>query len=383
MTLRTLACIPGVTGDWARPGGGLSYSTGAHFKLDLAALLRDDLLTGQPRTLSMTRLGEGLLELDDPPVRALFVIAANPVASTPDQNAIRRGLAREDLFTVVCEQFPTDTVDYADIVLPATMQTEHADLMDAYGHLYLAWNEPAVAPPGECLSTTETFRRLAFRMGMTEPSLFDSDEDLAKQLLGSSDPSLEGITLDRLRQEGHARLNVPSPFLPFANGFPTPSGRLEFASTRAQADGHGLLPGFTPALEVFDRELAARYPLCLISLAAHHFLNSMFANDPELRRRSGGPRVILHPDDAAARGVHDGQSVRVHNDRGGFSATVSISDVVRPGVAATTKGFWAKLTGGSSVNATVDERDSDMGGGAVYHDNRVEVSRIVGADPGL
>jgi anaerobic selenocysteine-containing dehydrogenase len=375
-TMRTLACIPGVTGDWGRLGGGLSYSTSGHFTLDTAALLRDDLRTTQARTLSMTRLGEGLLDLDDPPVQALFVIAANPLASSPDQNAIRRGLAREDLFTVVCEQFPTDTADYADIVLPATMQTEHADLMDAYGHLYVTWNEPAVEPPGECLSTTETFRRLAARMGMTEPALFDSDEDLARQALGSGAPSMEGITLERLRAEGHVRLTVPKPFIPYAEGFPTPSGRLEFTSARAEADGHGLLPGFTPAQEVADPELARRFPLCLVSVAPHHFLNTTFANDPELRRRSGGPRVLLHPDDAAARGLQDGQPAHVHNDRGGFDAMVSISDTVRPGVAATTKGHWAKLSGGSSVNATVDERDSDMAGGAVYHDNRVQVRKL-------
>src|SRR5581483_8538856 len=182
--LRTLACIPGVTGDWARPGGGLSYSTSAHFRLNVGRLLREDLRPGPRRHLSMTRLGEGLLEAD-PPVHALFVIAANPVASTPHQSKVRAGLAREDLFTVVLEQFPTDTVDYADIVLPATMQHEHLDVHHGYGHLYLGWNEPAVAPPGECASTTETFRRLARAMGLTEPALYDGDEELAEQLLSS------------------------------------------------------------------------------------------------------------------------------------------------------------------------------------------------------
>jgi anaerobic selenocysteine-containing dehydrogenase len=368
MTLRTLACLPGVTGDWALPGGGLCYSTSGHFKLNLPGLVRLDLLPHPVRTLSMTRLGEGLLEVDDPPVKALFVIGANPAGSNPHQTKVRRGLEREDLFTVVLEHFPTDTTDYADIVLPATMQTEHLDLIAGYGHLYLVWNEPAVPPPGECLSTSETFRRLARRMGMTEPSLQDSDEELARQLLDSPHPSLAGITVEELRKRGFARLNAPRPFLPFADGFPTTSGRLEFYSERAARAGHDPLAGFTPPADPGDG-------LVLISAASHHFLNTTFGNNPELRRRAGAPTIVLHPEDAAARGIGDADGVRVHNARGAFEAVAEVSDRVRPGVAATTKGHWAKFNGGANANATVDERDSDMGGGAVFHDNRVEVTR--------
>ncbi|GLY88628.1 molybdopterin-containing oxidoreductase family protein [Actinoallomurus iriomotensis] len=366
MALRTLACLPGVTGDWALPGGGLCYSTSGHFKLNLPKLVRIDLLPHPVRSLTMTRLGEGLLEVDDPPVKALFVIAANPVGSNPAQNKVRRGLSREDLFTVVLEHFPTDTTDYADIVLPATMQTEHLDVIAGYGHLYLVWNEPAAAPPGECLSTSETFRRLARRMGLTEPSLYASDEELVRDLLDSPHPWLEGVTVERLREEGFVRLNVDRPFLPFAEGFPTTSGKLEFYSRRATRLGHDPLPGFTPHADSGEG-------LVLISAAPHHFLNTTFGNNPELRRRAGGPVIVLHPDDAAARGIADGAAVRVHNARGAFEATAEVSDRVRPGVAATTKGRWAKFTGGTTVNATIDERDSDMGHGAVFHDNRVEV----------
>jgi anaerobic selenocysteine-containing dehydrogenase len=367
MALRTLACLPGVTGDWALPGGGLCYSTSGHFKLNLPKLVRIDLLPHPVRSLTMTRLGEGLLEVDDPPVKALFVIAANPVASNPAQGKVRRGLAREDLFTVVLEHFRTDTTDYADIVLPATMQTEHLDVIAGYGHLYLVWNEPAVVPPGECLSTSETFRRLARRMGLTEPSLYDSDEDLVRQLLDTDHPWLEGVTVEALREQGFVRLNVDRPFLPFAKGFPTSSGRLEFSSRRATRLGFDPLPGFTPHADTGEG-------LVLISAASHHFLNSTFGNNPELRRRAGGPVIVLHPDDAAARGVADGDAVRVHNARGSFAARAEVSDRVRPGVAATTKGHWAKLTGGDTVNATTDERDADMAHGAVFHDNRVEVA---------
>jgi anaerobic selenocysteine-containing dehydrogenase len=374
MAVRTITAIPGVTGDWRYPGGGAVYSTSGYFGANRPALWRDDLLERPVRSLVMTRLGEGLLETDDPPVKALVVFGANPMASTPDLAKVRRGLSREDLFTVVMEQFPTDTVDFADIVLPATMQTEHLDIHDGYGHLYLLLNTPAVAPPGECLSTTETFRRLARRMGLEEPSLYDSDEELIRALLDSKHPSLKGIDLERLRREGWVRLNYPQPFVPFADGFPTPSGRLEFYSERAARDGLDPLPAYTPPKEAaeVDAGLAARFPLALVAPASHFFLNTMFANDELLRRRAGGPRIRLHPDDAAKRGLRDGQTARVHNARGEFRATVEVTDAVRPGVAAGTKGHWLKHVG-SNANATVEERDADMGSGAVYHDNRVEV----------
>ncbi|MFI0481157.1 molybdopterin-dependent oxidoreductase [Actinomadura sp. 9N215] len=368
--LRVIAGIPAVTGDWARRGGGVAFSTSGHVHLNKAALWRDDLRPGPVRTLSMSRLGDGLLDTQDPPVKALFVMAANPAASNPHQNRVRRGLARDDLFTVVVDPFPTDTADYADIVLPPTIQHEHADLHEGYGHLYLTWNEPAVAPPGECLPSTELFRRLARRMGLNEPGLYDSDESLAEQLLASDHPWLAGITLDRLRKEGFARMSVPDPFLPYADGFPTPSGRFEFRSPTAG------LTGYVPPAEVADEERAARYPLALISAASHEFLNSQFANNAELRRRAGGLTVRVHEDDAEARGLADGQRVRVGNDRGAFDAALKITDEVRPGVAATTKGLWAKLAGGANANAVVDERDTDLGGGPVFHDTRVEITGL-------
>lgn len=379
--LRMLACLVGVTGDWRYPGGGLAFSTDGYFGGDRDALARPDLLTRPVRTLSMTRLAETLLDVDDPPVRALVVYGSNPVASAPDQNRIRRALTRPDLFTVVLDHFPTDTVDYADIVLPATMQTEHLDVLDGYGHMYITWNEPAVPPPGECLSTTETFRRLARHLGLTEPSLYDSDEELAGQLLATDDPSLAGISMERLRTEGWARLNYEPAFLPFADGFPTPSGRLEFYSERAAADGLDPLVGYVPPKEPNDPDLSRRFPLTLIAGAGHFSINTVFGNKPELLRRSGGPRIVLHPNDAGPRGLVDGGRARIFNDRGAFTATVSVdADHVRPGVVATTKGHWLKLTGGAGVNATVDERDSDMGGGAVFHDNRVQIEPVVPGD---
>jgi anaerobic selenocysteine-containing dehydrogenase len=383
MAVRTISCIPGVTGDWRYPGGGAGYDTRGFFGVDWAALWRDDLRRPGTRTLSMTRLGEGLLETTDPPVRALVVNGANPVASVPHQTKLRRGLARDDLFTVVVDHVRTDTTDYADIVLPTTTQLEHADLLISYGHLYVAWNEPAIPPPGECLSSTEIARRLARRLGLDVPCLQDSDEDMARQALASGHPSLRGITLEGLKERGWMRLAYLEPFVPFAGGFPTPSGRLEFLSERMGQAGLDPLAGYTPPHEAAQRDtpLARRYPLALIAGAEHYFLNSVFASVPAQTRRAGPLVVRLHPDDAAARGLRPGQPVRVFNDRGAFRATVEVTDRVRPGVAATTKGRWPRLVeGAATVNATVDERDSDMGGGAVFHDNRVEVVPALGSE---
>jgi anaerobic selenocysteine-containing dehydrogenase len=378
---RVLACLPGVTGDWHRPGGGLLYSTTAHFGLDLAALRRDDLLAAPVRTRSMARLGTELLESRDPPVKALVINAANPVASNPDRAKIVAGLSRPDLFTVVIDHFATDTADYADIVLPSTMQPEHMDLHSGYGHLYLVWNEPAVAPPGECLPATEIFRRLAAAMGLAEPCLYDSDLELAGQLLGGGHPSLRGITLAGLRARGWARLNVATPFLPFSRGFATRSGRLEFLSEAARADGLDPLPGYVPAAEVADTGRGERYPLALVSVASHFFMNTVFANAPHLRRRAGAQQLLVHPGDAAALCLTDGGLVRVANDRGAFTARLTVSEHVRPGVAAVSKGYWSKLDGeGAHVNACIRDEAADLGGGAVFADTRVTVT-MAGAAP--
>ncbi|BCH67464.1 hypothetical protein RvVAT039_pl02970 (plasmid) [Agrobacterium vitis] len=353
------------------------YSTDGYFGGNREALYRDDLVHKPVRKLSMTRLGEGLLDLSDPPVMALFVYAANPLASSPNQEKIRRGMLREDLFTVVVDHFLTDTADYADIVLPATMQTEHADLHDGYGHLCIAWNEPAVVPPGECRSTTDMFRLLSKKMNLTEPCLLDSDLQLAEQLLDSDHPSLNGISLEELRQRGWARLNYPERFVPFADGFPTVSGKLEFYSEQAKKDGHDPLPGFTPPAEVLNHELAEVYPFALVSGASHYILNSTFANNPDLGRQVGAPRVQIHPTDAGIREIKSGQLIRIFNSRGAFTAEANISEEVRPGVLGTTKGLWLKMVGGTNLNATVDERDADLGGGSVFGDNRVDIEVVV------
>jgi anaerobic selenocysteine-containing dehydrogenase len=378
MAVRTITCIPGVTGDWRHPGGGACYDTRGFYGLNWPALWRDDLRARPARELHMTRLGEGLLEVDDPPVQALIVYGSNPAASIPHQTKVLRGLARSDLFTVVVEHFLTDTTRHADLVLPATMMTEHRDLLIAYGHLYLSWNEPAAPPPGECLPTTEIFRRLARALGLDEPALYDSDDDLARQVLNSGHPSLGGITLDELKQRGWIRLHYPDPFVPFANGFPGASRKLEFVSERMAQAGLDPVAGYTPAFESSQRDtpLARDYPLALVSPADHYFLNSIFANVAHQQRRAGPATLLIHPEDAASRGIAAGDEVRVGNARGAFLAIAEVTDRVRPGVVASPKGRWpVDARHGATVNATVDERDSDMGGGAVYHDNRVQVAR--------
>jgi anaerobic selenocysteine-containing dehydrogenase len=326
----------------------------------------------------MTRLGEGLLEVDYPPVKALFVYASNPAASVPHQTKVLRGLARDDLFTVVVEHFLTDTTRYADIVLPATMAIEHRDLLIAYGHLYVAWNEPAAPPLGECLEATEIFRRLARTMALDEPALYDDDETMARQVLDSPHPSMAGITLEALKARGWMRLNYPDPFVPFATAFPTPSGKLEFVSERMAEAGLDPVAGYTPPNETSQRAtaLAREYPLALVTPADHYFLNSIFANVPRQQRRSGVATLLIHPDDAAPRRIAVGDEVRVANARGSFFAVAEVTDRVRPGVVASAKGRWPRDSKQrATVNATVDERDSDMGGGAVYHDNRVRVDK--------
>jgi hypothetical protein len=326
--MRVLSCIPAVTGDYLRRGGGMCYSTGPAYPLNADALCRPDLQPGGPkRSLAMTRLGQGLLDLDDPPVKALVMWAANPVASNPEERRIRSGLAREDLFTVVVEHFRTDTTDYADIVLPGAMQIEQLDLHDSYTHLYLNLNRPVVEPPGECLPHTEIFRRIAGAMGLSDPALYASDVELIEAALDTTHPALEGITYEQLERDGWARLRWPRPFLPFAERFPTPSGRFEFSSERGDRDGIGRLPGYTPPFEAAEAE--RRGMVALVAAANHHLLNSTFTDSP-LHARGQTP-VTIGPPDAERFGVRDSDRVSVENDRGAFVATVQVSSAARRG----------------------------------------------------
>jgi anaerobic selenocysteine-containing dehydrogenase len=386
MAVRTLTCLPAVIGAWRHTGGGALLSTSRLYGFNNQRLERPDLVPPGTRTVNMVQLAEALHgELPGAPVRALYVYNANPAAVCPDQARVLDGLRREDLFTVVHEQFPTDTADYADILLPATTQLEHFDLHGSYGHLYVQANEPAIAPLGEAKSNNDVFRLLARRLEF-EPELFEvSDEQLAAEALkGNPTPKflpaapLEGINLERLRREGPVRLNLPQDFAPFAAGnFGTPSGKCELYSPGLAARGLDPLPAYTPPHEDPQTrpDLAAKYPLQMVCPPAPSFLNSTFVNVEALRRMAGEPSVEIHPDDAAARGLHDGQWVRVFNDRGTFRARARVGATVKAGVVVTQGIWWNKYTpDGVNCNTTTSSRLTDLGGGATFFDNLVEVA---------
>jgi anaerobic selenocysteine-containing dehydrogenase len=381
MAVRTIACLPAVTGHWRRPGGGVQLSTSANFQFNRQVLERAD-LSPPVRTINMIRLGEALTTADagigGPPVRALVVYNSNPGAVAPDRTAVRRGLARDDLFTVVLEHFQTDTADYADILLPATTQLEHWDLHYAYGHHYATLNRPAIEPLGESKPNSEIFRLIAARMGLDDQSVRDDDLTLIRQALTTQSPKLEGVTVEALLERGWVRLNVPRPYMPFADGgFLTPSGKCEFYSARLAEMGLDPLPTYTPPYECVDEapELAARYPLTLISSPAHQFLNSTFVNVDSLRRGAREPECLLHPRDAERRGIGVGARVAIYNGRGAFTATARVEESIREGVVWAPSIWWGKLApDGRNANETTSQRETDMGHGPVFYDNLVEVA---------
>lgn len=397
--VRAISCLPALVGAWRKPGGGLVFMPNFAFPIKYDVLTRPDLIQPGTRHINQYQLGAALSgELGlGPPIKALFVYNSNPLVVAPDQDRIVAGLLRDDLFTVVSEQFVTDTADFADIVLPATTQLEQFDMMFSWGHLYLTLNQPAIAPLGEAVPNTELFRRLAARMGFDDPCFKRSDEETVLAITDWGAPALSGIDLDLLKRDGYARLKTGTPdsFAPHAEGnFPTASGKTEFVSSMA-ARGNFVLPLFRQGSTIFEpgdavdplptfiapREsaqtnpaLAARYPLSIISPKSHAFLNSSYANMPRQRRVAGEPGVTMHPGDAAARGIAEAAVVRVFNDRGSFKARAHLSDAVRPGVVVAPLGYWRKF---SRSNGTVSAVNSsvlaDLGNAPTFSDNLVEI----------
>ncbi|MFT4038982.1 MAG: molybdopterin oxidoreductase family protein [Thermomicrobiales bacterium] len=373
---QAIACLPALTGAWRDHGGGLAYMTSRLHRraLNAASASMPELEDTSIRQLNMVQLGQILTDPTlNPPVRALVVYSSNPMATIPNQGLLARGLRRDDLFTVVHEQFLTDTARFADYVLPATTQLEHYDLVAAWGHPYLTLNQLAIAPLGESVPTTELFRRLAARLGLSEEYLYTSDEQIIRDILASDDPWLAGITWERLQAEGWAKLNIPDPWVPYAEGgFPTPSARAEFFSSAAAAAGRDPLPAYTPA-----GTDSAEYPLTLLTgKSALHFLNSSFANLPRHLKAEKAPRLLMHPEDAAPRGITDGDWVQVCNAQGQLSLPVTLGAGVIPGVVAMPSGWWASRSpGGVSANLLTPDGLSDAGGGGDFHDARVEVVR--------
>jgi anaerobic selenocysteine-containing dehydrogenase len=378
---RTIACLPALIGAWRDVAGGIVLTTADFYNFDHAALERPDLLAGRcPRVINQSKLGEALTSAE-PPVRALIVYNNNPLAVCPDSEKVIAGFSREDLFTVVMDHFQTDTADYADILLPATTQLEHYDVHKSYGHLYVLGSNPAIAPVGESLPNSEVFRRLAARMGFDEPCFRDSDEDICRTALASASPRMQGIDWERLKKEGWQKLHVPERFAPFAaGGFPTPSGKCEFYSAMLEKQGVDPLPFFNPPVEAGDQALAKRYPLAFLSPPARHFLNSSFANMARFREFEREPHLDMHPADAAARGIRDGDLVRVFNDRGSYTLRARINGKPRPGVVVAPSVWWKKYSrDGRNANNVTSQRTTDLGGGATFYDCQVQVERVAAA----
>ena len=323
----------------------------------------------------MSRLGEILTDPAlDPPVAALVVWNCNPLVIVPNAELTRRGLARDDLFTVVHEQFLTDTARYADIVLPATTQIETTDVVPAWGHLWMGWNEAAIAPLGESCSNTELFRRLAGAMGFDEPALFDDDDTLLAQALGDK------VDLDELRRVGWLRVPYPDDGRPWGAGvFPTPSGKVELVSDALVAMGQPALPTFVAPREGphGDAELHARFPLQLLTPKHHtRFLNSGYSHLPKHGPAEGAPFVELDAADAAARGLADGDAARVWNDRATVELPVRITDRLRPGVAVIPFGWWmTQHPDGRVANSLTNDTLTEWGGGVAYSDTLVQIEK--------
>jgi anaerobic selenocysteine-containing dehydrogenase len=368
--VRAIACLPALTGAWRHRAGGVLLSSSGFFPTDKAALQRPDLLAGRmPRTINMVTIGDDLLRPSSPAfgpaIEAVIVYNSNPLAVAPESGQVVRGFAREDLFTVVLEQFATDTVDYADYVLPATTQLEHWDIHSAYGHTDVLLNRPAIAPMGQARTNTDVFRGLARRMGFDAPCFSESDESLCRVAFG------DRVDFSQLLEQGFASLNIPE--APFAEGgFPTVSGRCEFFSERLARQGLDGLPDHIPNYEVPGS--SPRYPLAMISPPARNFLNSSFVNVQSLRDIEGEPLLELHASDAAARGIASGSIVRVFNDRGEYLCKAKVSNRARPGVVNGLGIWWRKLgLAGTNVNQLTSQKLTDLGRAPVFYDCLVEV----------
>lgn len=389
MAVRAIAMLPCITGSWKELGGGLQLSTsGSFLGLDRAAVERPDLMLKSPigrnaRVINMSELGKALTTLDKPPVKAIFVYNSNPAVVAPNNNDVLRGFLRPDLFTVVHEQFFTDTVDYADLLLPATTFFEHKELQTGYGHYYLQVSNQAIAPRGECKSNTDLFRELAQRMGFEEECFRESVDEMIDLALRESEGHaaeprheyLQGITRERLEKEGHVRLKVSDgPFLPFAHGgFFTASGKAELYSAALVAAGLDPVASFIPPKESRNAKTPGRFPLELLSRKADNYLNTSFCNIDSLRKLEEPELLEISAVDASGRGIRDGDWVRVFNDRGEVRLRAHVNGAVQAGVVAARLN-WSRLAPDrKSINVLTSETLTDIGAGATFYSCLVEV----------
>lgn len=379
MTVRTITCLPALTGQWLIPGGGAYKSNGAYGKVNSDALERPDLRANpEARTISMNQIGEALLTLT-PKLRALFVYCSNPAVVAPDTAKVEQGLAREDLFTVVHDLFLTDTARFADIVLPATSSFENTDLYTSYWHHYVQIQEPVLPAQGESKSNVELFKLLAAAMGFEEEVFKDSEEDMIRQALNYADnPYLEGITLEGLQEKRFLKLNM-APKQDYLERLTTPSGKIELYSARMAEAGLPPLPTYIRVQEGYDGERRPgeqdTYPLMFISPPNHHFLNSSFANVGKHMEMEKQPLLQIHPQDAELRGIADGDEVIVWNDRGRYEVKASVTDKMLPGTVVSQGLWWEQEGKPRRANALTPDRLADMGGGAVFFSTVVDVRR--------
>ncbi|GIW99511.1 MAG: molybdopterin oxidoreductase [Pirellulaceae bacterium] len=356
-----IALLPALIGAWQHLGGGGGISTSGAFRLNTTRYSGMHLLRPGRRRVNQNQLGKALLS-HSPRLSALFVFNSNPAVVAPDSSAVRQGLLREDLLTVVLEHFQTDTADYADYLLPATTFAEHADLYAAYGHYYLQWAEPILAPPGQCRPNSWFFQQLARQLGLHDPVFSMTTEELAADLLDTEHPFLAGISFEQLRARRSVRLNLPEPFLPYSRGSNFPDGKIRFSPPPQQV--------------VFRDGIDEEFPLRLISPPGPFVLNTTMGNIESLLRASGSePRVLMHPDDASRYGVRHGQRIGIRSRHGRIVRRVGITDTVRPGVVVALGQWWAKLAPDRrSLNELTSQELTDMGGGSLFGNPAVAVT---------
>jgi anaerobic selenocysteine-containing dehydrogenase len=374
--VRSLAILPTLTGAWEAVGGGfllINWDYGFNFN----KLFGTDIHTGNPREINCSQIASALHDQDHP-IHMMYVYNSNPVGVAPNTNRVIEGLLRDDLYVVVHEQFMTDTCQYADIILPATTSLEQTDIHRSYWHLYIQLNEPAIQPLGEAKSNTETFRMLAKGMGYTDPCFSDSDEDLIRQVLDTDHPLLTGITYEALKEKKFIKVHYQGEhFMPFKDGFPTKTGKVEVTSKQAEKNGLDPLINYTPIRDE-SVERSEQYPLHFITPKAKFFLNSTFANIDILKKREKEPVLYMHPEDANLRGIQDGDEVSVFNNRGEIHLPVKLGDTSGPGVVISPINLWAKR-----VNVTTSDEITDIGGGATFYTNFVEVRKAGHRDRSL
>jgi anaerobic selenocysteine-containing dehydrogenase len=364
--LRAVALLPGVTGAYGRRGGGALLLTAASCELDYD-VVRKPSGPAETRIVNHLRLGEALLELDDPPIRALLIAANNPAVTCPDAGKVRRGLAREDLFTVVHDPFLSVTSRYADIVLPAATYLETEDLYRAYGTYYLQYAPRAIPPQGEAWSNFRLAQALAQRMGLDDPVFRMSQAEILSEMLRRARGPAAALDPDRVREAGPIRLAPED-----GQQFRTPSGKLEFFSEALAAQGLPAMPDWQPDPE--EERQAARWPLRLLTAPGYFQSHTAFSGVPFLRRREGAPCCILHPEEARARDLSDGQHVRLFNDRGSVGLVLRVSDEIQLGNVLVPGQRPDSETVAGTINMLCTDRYTDIGEGATYQSTWLDIT---------